>query len=276
MKNTVLLLLIALFGFNFQALAQGDLLVTPNRFVFECNKQKEQIDLLNMGQDTASYSISFVQKNMKEDGSFVTIVKPDSGQMFADPYLRVFPRQVTLAPRESQVILLQFRRKANMVDGEYRSHLYFRSEQNYKPLGMDKPDKDTTLVNVQLIPVFGVSIPVIIRTGAVHVTATLTNLELLNQHQETGNTLKFTINRTGNISLYGDITILYISEQGKPYQIGYVAGVGVYTNINKRYMSVKLKNSSAKALEKGKLKVQYISKGETKPIIYAEEMLEIK
>jgi len=269
-------MLISILGFSFQSIAQGNLLITPIRLVFEGNKQKENLNLANIGKDTAIYSISFVQKNMKEDGSFVNIDKADSGQMFAEPYLRIFPRKVTLAPRESQVIVLQYRRKPDMVAGEYRSRLYFRSEKNYKPLGMGNAERDSTTLKVQLIPIFGISIPIIIRTGAVNVSAALSDLKLDIQ-QNTIQNLKLTIHRTGNISLYGDIIIQYVPTQGKPYQIGIAAGVGVYTEINKRYMVVKLKNTSGKPLKNGKLKVQYISKGETKkPVVYAEGELDIK
>jgi len=274
MKRILLVMLIAMSGFSFQSFAQGNLLITPIRVVFEGNKQKEELNLANIGKDTTTYSISFVQKNMKEDGSFVNIEKSDSGQMFADPYLRIFPRQVTLAPGEAQVVALQFRRKPDMVAGEYRSHLYFRSEKNYKPLGMGDADKDSTTLSVQLIPVFGMSIPIIIRTGAVNVSAALSDLELDIQKNTIKN-LKLTIHRTGNISLYGDIRIQYVPVKGKPYQIGTVAGVGVYTNINKRYVVVKLNNASGKPLENGKLKVQYISKGGNKPVVYAEGVLDI-
>jgi len=274
MKRILVAMLIAQFGFSFFTMAQGDLLVTPSRIVFEGNKQKEQLNLLNMGQDTATYSISFVQRSMKEDGSFVTIEKPDSGQMFADPYLRIFPRQVTLAPREPQIILVQYRRKADMAAGEYRSHLYFRSEQNYKPLGMGKSDNDTKLLNVQLVPIFGVSIPIIIRTGEVSVSATLSNLELLPLQGTTQN-MKLTINRKGNISTYGDITVQYIPVQGKSVLVATVGGVGVYSNISKRNMVLKLTTTSGLKLGKGKLKVQYTAKGDIKPFVYAEGELEI-
>ncbi|MBK5247588.1 MAG: hypothetical protein JJE49_10025, partial [Peptostreptococcaceae bacterium] len=224
-------MLISILGFSFQSLAQGNLLITPIRVVFEGNKQKENLNLANIGKDTAIYSISFVQKNMKEDGNFVLVEKTDSGQMLAEPYLRIFPRRVTLAPRESQVIILQYRRKPDMIAGEYRSRLYFRSEKNYMPLGMGNSDKDTTTLSVQLIPIFGMSIPIIIRTGAVNVSAALSDLKLDTQ-QNTMQNLKLTIHRTGNISLYGDIIIQYVPTQGKPYQVGIAAGVGVYTEIN--------------------------------------------
>jgi hypothetical protein len=273
MKRILLIMLISILGVSFQAMAQGDLLITPNRVVFEGNKQKEELNLLNMGKDTTTYSISFVQKNMKEDGSFVNIEKPDSGQLFADPFLRIFPRKVTLAPREPQVIMLQFRRKADMVAGEYRSHLYFRSEKNYNPLGIKSSGNDTALLSVQLIPIFGMTIPIIIRTGKVNVSASLSDLKLITRH-DTIKTLKISINRSGNISTYGNIKIDYFPIHGKPYQVGTVTGVAVYTNLNKRNIVVNLKVPSGNNLTEGKLKVSYITNDETKkPVIYAETEL---
>ena len=265
---------VSLMGLCLQSLAQGDLLVTPTRVVFEGNKQKEELNLVNIGTDTAVYSISFVQYNMKEDGSFVIIDKPDSGQMFADPFLRIFPRKVTLAPREPQVVILQYRRKADMAEGEYRSHLHFRAEKESKPLGVGNSFPDTTQLKVQIIPVFGVTIPVIIRAGNVNVKATLSNLQMETQ-QDTIHFLKFTINRTGNISIYGDFEITYTTPEGKDFDVAKVKGVGVYTNINKRNMTIKLNKSGI--ISKGKLNVKYSSHEENKKVtVYAEAELEIK
>ncbi len=267
-------MLTSILGLNNYSFAQGDLLVTPTRVVFEGKKQKESLNLVNMGKDSATYSISFIQYNMKEDGSFIKIEKPDSGQMFAEPYLRIFPRKVTLAPGEPQVIMLQCRRSGAMLAGEYRSHLYFRAEKNTKPLEV-KSANDSTQLSVQLVPIFGISIPIIIRSGAVNVSSTLSNLKLEIQ-QGVMQTLQFTLNRTGNISIYGDIKVQYIPTQGKPYEICSLNGVGVYTNINKRNIIIKLNNTSNKSFTSGKLKVQYVSNGEKKRIVYAEGELEIR
>lgn len=275
MKRLLFYMLISILSLNNHSFAQGDLLVTPTRVVFEGKKQKESLNLVNTGKDSATYSISFIQYNMKEDGSFVKIEKPDSVQMFADPYLRIFPRKVTLASGEPQVIMLQCRRSGAMLAGEYRSHLYFRSEKNNKPLGTKDPSIDSNQLSVQLVPVYGISIPIIIRSGAVNVSSTLSNLKLEIQ-QGIMQTLQFTINRTGNISIYGDIKVQYIPTQGKPYEICSLNGVGVYTNIDKRNIVIKLNNSSNKTFTSGKLKVQYVSNGEKKRIVYAEEELEVK
>ena len=248
---------------SFHASGQGNLLVAPTRVVFEGNKQRQELNLVNMGKDTATYSISFIQYNMKDDGSYLIIEKPDSGQMFADPYLRIFPRKVTLAPADSQVVMIQCRRTSDMDAGEYRSHVYFRSEHDYMPLGRKNSAADTSKVSVQLIPVFGISIPVIIRIGTTNVKAGLSDLKL-ETLQDSIHYLNLTLQRKGNISLYGNLVVEYIPQQGKSYEIGQVKGVKVYTNIDKIHVSVKLNITPGMVFKNAKLRVRFIDEDETK------------
>ena len=270
MKRSLVLLLFALLSSSLQLIAQGDLLITPRRVVFEGNNQREELSLVNTGKDTTTYSISFVEKNMKDDGSFISLDKKSNQKMSAEPYLRIFPRTVTLAPGEPQVIMLQCRRTPNMVAGEYRSHLYFRSEKDYTPLGSKNPFKDTTLVSVQLIPIFGISIPVIVRTGTLNVASTFTNLRL-SVVNDTIPTLDFTINRAGNCSTYGDLVVEYSSGKNKPIAVGLIKGVGVYTNLDHRNVSVKLNQVKGVVLKAGNLKVRYTTPDDAKFMVYAEK-----
>ncbi len=263
------ILLIFILGLSIQSIAQGDLLVTPKRVVFDGNKRTERLNLVNIGQDTNSYTISFLQKKMTEDGSFINIMEPEAGQFFADPYLRVFPRVVVLAPGEPQTVTLQFRRGADMQEAEYRSHLYFRSEANYQPLGMEGREADSSaLLNVQLIPVFGISIPVIIRNGNLNVSTTISDIALMNIPGADQN-LKLTLNRTGTSSVYGNVKIDFIPSRGKAYEVGIVKGISVYTNLSKRNILVRLTNTKEVPLENGKLRVQYISNDDNKTVVYA-------
>src|ERR1700741_1501873 len=105
-----------------QGRGQGNLLLTPKRIVFQGSKKSQELNLANIGKDTARYIISFVQIRMKEDGSFEKISQPDSGQNFADANLRFFPRSVTLAPNETQTVKVQAVRTEELKEGEYRSH----------------------------------------------------------------------------------------------------------------------------------------------------------
>src|SRR4051794_39184135 len=101
---------IVALAFFSEANAQGNLLITPRRVLFEGNKRSEELNLANVGQDTATYVISFIQIRMKEDGSFENITVPDSGQNFADKNLRFFPRTVKLGPNEAQTLKVQLLR----------------------------------------------------------------------------------------------------------------------------------------------------------------------
>lgn len=99
-SKSFMFLLAGLFGFAslfpIDGFAQGNLLITPRRAVFEGSKRSIDLNLANTGQDTATYSISLVQIRMKEDGGFETITEPDQGQRFADSFVRFFHARLHL------------------------------------------------------------------------------------------------------------------------------------------------------------------------------------
>lgn len=251
-------------------LAQGDLLVTPRRIVFEGNKQSQEITLANTGSDTAKYNVSFVQYRMTESGAFEQISEPDSGQYFADKYLRVFPRSVTLGPNESQVIRMQFRKMPDMQQAEYRSHLYFRAVPDEKPLGEE--DIDSTSIGIRLIPVFGITIPVIARVGDLNSSVELSGLSL-EHNNDTVPSLNITFQRTGNKSVFGDILVEWTSPSGKSVEVGVVRGIAVYTPNKTRKFTMKLRSLPDVEYTKGKLTVTYQAPTDLNSEIYDERDL---
>lgn len=260
------------FFYPLSLFAQGDLLITPRRVVFEGNRQRQEITLANTGQDTARYSISFVQYRMTEDGGFEQIESPDPGQKFADPYLRFFPRTVTLAPNESQVVRMQLRRLPDMVDGEYRSHMYFRAVPDEKPLGENEMLADTSAIGIRLVPIFGITIPVIIRIGDVNARVMLSKLAL-KINDDAAPEFSLSINREGNQSVYGDLTIDYVPAVGEPTEVGVVRGIAVYTPNSKRNFSLQLRHPEGVDYNQGKLVVKYSSTSDANPEIYDEQEL---
>ncbi len=249
-------------GSFFLSFAQGDLLITPTRVIFEGRKQSESIYLVNVGKEKASYSISFIQNYQTEEGGYIRAESTTKDEMFADQFLRFYPRTVSLEPGESQTIKLQFRRTPDMNDGEYRSHMYFRSEESYEPLGKSKPDSVKT-ISVKLTPIYGISIPVIIRSGELIVSATLSDFEM-QTNQEAAPMLKLTINRVGNMSVIGDLSVEYVPEKGNAIEIGKLKNVAVYPEISKRFVSIKLIETTDVNFKKGKLRITYNSLLEAK------------
>jgi P pilus assembly chaperone PapD len=253
--------------------AQGNLLLTPRRVVFEGSKRSEEINLANIGHDTASYVISFVQIRMKEDGTFENVSTPDSGQNFADKNLRFFPRTVRLGPNEAQTIKVQLMRPAELQPGEYRSHIYFRAIPNDKPLGEVDSKSDTT-VAVKLIPIFGISIPAIIRVGEPDVAVAMSDVkyQLIN---DTTPTVTITLNRNGKMSVYGDLTIDHISSYGKVTRVGTANGLAVYSPTAKRKVGIKLEKYVGADLSSGKLRIMYTDQSARK-VVYAQQDVAIK
>ena len=266
-----LILFQVFFPFNIRA--QGDLLVTPKRVVFEGNKRSMDLNLANVGEDTATYAISLVQIRMTEEGGFETITEPDEGQMFASPYLRFFPRSVTLGPDEAQTVKIQVVKAGGLAPGEYRSHVYFRAVPGEKPLGEEEvKQQDPTSISVKLVPIFGITIPVIIRVGQPSVNVSLSDLGIRFEN-DTVPKLKFTFNRSGNYSVYGDIAVDHISPGGVVTRVGIANGVAVYTPNTKRSFEFSLFSDKGVDFGSGKLRVIYSAPSDMKPEKYAEAEL---
>jgi len=258
-----------------RAIAQGNLLITPRRVVFEGQKRTQDLNLANTGIDTAKYNISVTNYRMREDGSFEDITTPDAGQNFADKNLRFFPRTVTLAPNEAQVVKMQVTKADQLSPGEYRSHVYFRAVPKQSALGTEEVKKDSTSIGVKLIPIFGITIPVIIRVGESTMKVNLTELNFSFMN-DTIPVLQFAFNRTGNMSVYGDILVEHISPGMIITPVGTVRGIAVYTPNSLRRFQMELDKKAKVDYHTGKLKLTYTSQSETKAEKYAEAVLPLR
>lgn len=254
--------------------AQGDLMIMPRRLVFEGNRNIHEITLANTGQDTATYTVSFIQYHMTDDGEFETITEPRPGQMFADEHLRFFPRSVTLLPGESQIVRMQLRQTPGMAEGEYRSHILFRAVPDERPLGEEQAPQDPNAISIRLIPVFGITIPAIIRVGNVWATVTMSNLKLI-EEPDIGPQLQITFSREGNKSVFGDITVDHKTPGGKTTRAGFVSGIAVYTPNTFRNLVFPLDIVEGAELTRGKLIVRFISSDDAQPEVFAEAELKL-
>ncbi len=254
---------------------QGDLLVSPIRIVFEGKKMNQEIVLVNTGRDTATYNVSFIQNRAKENGSYERIETPDPGQYFASDYVRFFPRKFTLAPGEPQILRMQFRRTPDLKDGEYRSHLYFRAEPPKIELGAEtNPSEETSGISINLIPIYGVSIPVIIRYGEVNAKITSTEPELEMKNDSTA-LLRFTMLREGNCSVYGNINILYDGPGNRSEILKVLNGLSIFTPNPSRSFEIEFPKPPDVDLSKGKITIRYSSSNDAKQETYVTKVLQL-
>jgi hypothetical protein len=257
-----------------RTMAQGNLLLLPRRVVFEGSKRYEELNLANTGKDTARYVISFMHIRMKEDGGFEEISQPDSSERFADRFVRFFPHSVVLGPGESQVVKIQLTKINELTPGEYRSHLYFRAIPDNPLLGEEEPAKDSG-ISIRLIPVFGISIPVIIRVGPPNTQVRISGLSV-QMAEDTIPILNMTFERIGNMSVYGDISVYYTSASGKTTLAGTAKGIAVYTPNPARRFRLTLDTSTGINYHSGRLSVEYSTADDSHPVRVAGKDLVLR
>ncbi|MFT5218605.1 MAG: fimbrial chaperone protein [Planctomycetota bacterium] len=242
--------------------AAGNLMVTPTRVVFEERTRSAQVTLVNQGTETGNFRISFIRQNMTENGEFEAVSESEAG-LFSDPMIRYSPRQVSLPPGQSQVIRLQLRRPNALDDGEYRSHMLFQALPSPSSTSIEKAAAGSSEgITIELIPIVGVSIPVIVRQGELVSAVALANAKIIPAANESANTrISIEISRQGGSSVYGDFRVSFTPDGGAPVVVAQANGVSVYANINKRRFEMPLNFPAGVNLLNGVLDIAFINSG---------------
>ena len=87
--------------------------------------------------------------------------------------------------------------------------------------------------------------------------------------------LNLEFNRSGNMSVYGDMVVDHISPTGKITRVGIANGVAVYTPNTIRRFQLNLKIVSGIDYKSGTLRVIYSAPSDVKPLKYAETELSL-
>ena len=227
-------------GASLNVSALGQLMVAPTRIIFEGNERTKHVNLINNGSETGRYRITFVRRNMSPDGKIDEIEENEPG-MYSDEMVRFSPRQVTLEPGQSQIVRLMLRKKRDTADGEYRSHMMFQSLPDPASTDVSNLASNSKKVAIQLIPVVGITIPVIVRQGDLKSEVNLSNFEIKQSNTvKAQSVLSLKINREGDMSIYGDFRVYFTPKGGEPVNVGTLNGVAVYTTTSSRNLEIKL------------------------------------
>jgi hypothetical protein len=256
--------------------AQAGLMLYPTRIELEKNQRAAQVELTNTGKTPETYRISIVNLRMGENGEFTTIQAPGPGEQFAGPLLRFSPRQVTIAPGGSQVVRILVRKPAGLATNEYRSHLQFdRVADVVGASSVEQGDKNAEpAIMLKVTALIGASIPVIVRHGATQARATLSDLALAAPTaQESGPVLTYQIKRSGNRSVFGDLTATFTPRGGQPLELAKAGGVAVYVPNPVRRVRMNLTVPPGVALSKGTLNLTFRERAHAGGKLIAESSL---
>lgn len=260
--------------------ASADLMLYPTRIVFDKNQRAAKLELINNGQETATYRIRMVNRRMSEIGEFSAVDSPLPGEQFADELVRYSPRQVILAPGAGQTVRMSLRKPANLPAGEYRSHLQFdRLPEAKGSTSIDSQRQSGRSgggeIAIRLTALIGATIPVIVRHGETAAHVTLAGLELLKPSTGQAATLAVVLQRSGNRSVYGDLGATFTPQGGTEQEVGKAGGVAVYTPNPLRRAKLALQPPAGLVLARGLLRVTFRERPEAGGKLLAEATIEL-
>jgi P pilus assembly chaperone PapD len=214
----------------------GDLLVAPTRLVLD-GRRGTEIVLNNVGDEPATYRISVEFRRMSPQGTLDEVSEPSPQEKAAADMIVYAPRRVTLAPRQPQSIRIAARPPQGLPDGEYRVHLLFRAIPAANPV-VSTSNEPVKGLHLQLIPIYGVTIPVIVRLGNLEAAAGIANVRL--EKKDGKEAVGLDLSRSGTRSTFGEIRVL---KPGIKNPIAIQKAVAVYTEINSRHVAVPIDDS---------------------------------
>ncbi len=236
----------------------GDLVVSPTRVELQGRDRSATVTLTNRGSESALFRISFVTMAMDDKGQLNTVEKTPDGMLTAEGLIRYAPRQVNIPPGGTQTVRLVVRKPADLAAGEYRSHMFFRAVPPEDAGRAVDEQANQSGISVRLTPIFGITIPVIVRHGELDLKVGMSGFAVVTDKETKTKKLAFELSRTGKKSAYGDINVEYLpAGGGSPVVVGEITRLAVFTPNTKRNVEVPLVVPSGVTLGKGTLKVLY-------------------
>ena len=269
------LLIFSSVGFASTAHAKSaQIMISPVRIIMEPNERYATLTIKNVGDATGRYRISMLDSIMQENGAINLLPAKEYSKYSARKMLRISPRSSTLKPQEYQNIRILARRKKNMEDGEYRSHLRITQiNSNVSALpSYEDPQNDAQQFSISVTPRVSTVIPVIVRQGKdLNPSFTITDVKILNEKDDQKN-LRFTLNSTNNVSTSGNIQVDYTSPEGEKTTLIESYSVVVYRETTKRVILLSIKNPTALSFTRGKLSIFYTKKDD-KDKVFASQVI---
>ncbi len=253
LKGFGLLCALACGGAALPAQAAGDLLVAPTRVILDGSRGTEVV-LNNIGAEPATYRISLEIKRMTAVGGLDEIAEDhaSAAEKAALAMIAFSPRRVTLPPNQPQVIRVGVRVPEGTPPGEYRAHMLFRAVPDAAAaVAADPAAPAGTGVSIALTPIYGITIPVIVRVGDLGADATIGEAWVANTPD--GPAFNFDLARSGNRSVYGDIEV---TRPGVPEPLLVARGIAVYPEVGARQVSLRVPPELAAKL-KGPVRIRY-------------------
>jgi len=230
--------------------ASGDLLVAPTRVILD-SKRGAEVILSNIGNEESTYRISLELRRMTDIGKLEDIEKDEASdeEGKALSLIRYAPRRVTLLPNQPQSIRIKPIIPQDLEDGEYRAHMLFRAIPKTES-ATEAASGDGGL-QIRLIPIYGITIPIIVRKGKLEATAAIANPRIVTD--EGGSSFQLDLSRKGSRSVYGEV---HVTKPGVKDPVMVAKGIAIYPEVEERLVRIPIDPKMIPAF-KGEVVVSY-------------------
>jgi len=192
---SVVLLISALYTSAAAAFGAANIGFSEYRLLLTKQQKHQQLTLFNKGNQEAKCEIGLTHFKVTNDNALGKPVPATQAYKPANKLFRFSPRRVMISPNGSQKVKLSFRRKANLVDGEYNSYLNMTCVTDEKSSGG------------QMGAVISYNIPAHLRIGELAVESKFSVLKLTNT-ADGGYDVVIRQSRQGNRSLIGTFEVV--------------------------------------------------------------------
>jgi P pilus assembly chaperone PapD len=235
-----------------QTPAAAELMIAPTRVVLGPGQRTAELVLVNRGSEPAAYRLQVENRRMRSDGALEAADAARPGELFAADMVRFAPRQLVLEPGARQTVRITAALPEGATEGEYRSHLRLMSA----PVSAGRTETaagDDKSLSIELIAVRSLTIPVLVRSGALEAEAKVTGAAFSKAAPEQ---LIVSMARSGNRSVYGDIRLTPAGAKDPAYV---VRGIAIYTPNTTRDVMIPLPAAVRTALAGHQVRIDYVS-----------------
>lgn len=249
---------------------RSNLTIMPGRVIIDPANPYPSVMLKNSGTARGDYNIELIDMTMLESGEITALSGRGGAPHSARPYLHVVPRSVSLSPGEVKRLQLALRKPAKLEPGEYRAHLKMRIAND--AVDADSTETEDKSVSISAKARMVIIIPVILRHGETSYAMQIESPKLV-RGANGAPKLDMYLRRSGNRSSMNDISVEYVSPEGKSQLITFFPGVPVYREITRRFISVPLDVPNGIDLSAGSLKITCLKPEEEGAEVMAEATL---
>lgn len=230
------LLSVVLFLPAHSAFCDAELFLNPTFVQLSDRQRSATVTVVNRGDATGVFVIDWVDYAMTEEGRLT--VAQGEVPWSLQPHTRYSPRRVTLRPGETQLVKIALRRKRDVAEGEYYSHLKVLTLNDNVDASSETQDRDVVPQRraVTVDARSAIAIPVIWRNSRDLPRAVIESAHF----DPAAGELSVDVRRIGLLSTRGYLHVIRTASDGSREALSAPTPFVIYPSARRRVASIAL------------------------------------